>query len=69
MPDAPPIGQRFSQVYLQRGEPAEDSERMRRRLSATIQQAEFLKEANFPAWVTQQLGVDVPWTAGMYGRD
>ena len=31
-----PIGQRFSQICLQRGEPVADSERMRLRLQASF---------------------------------
>jgi hypothetical protein len=35
-PDDPPSGARFSHVYLDRGEPRQDSARMRRRITALI---------------------------------
>jgi hypothetical protein len=59
--EPPPTGQRFSQVYIQRGEPTQDSKRMRRRLAATIKSDRFnpLSLRDFPALVPQKLGVEV----------
>jgi hypothetical protein len=59
MPDAPPIGQRFSHVYIQRGEPAQDSPRMRRRLAALIDTFPDLE--TFRQVVPRELGIDVGW--------
>jgi hypothetical protein len=58
MPDAPPIGQRFSHVYIQRDEPTHDSVRMRRRLAALVDTFPDLYGVNVV--VRQKLGVDVP---------
>jgi len=60
MSNAPPIGQRFSHVYLQRGEPAQDSPRMRRRLAALVWATEDLRD--FGPVVSAELGVDVPYS-------
>ncbi len=57
MPDDLPRGQRFSHVYLPRGEPLADSPRMRRRLGELAQRT-FV--SGFSSYVTQELGVDVP---------
>jgi hypothetical protein len=59
MPDTPPIGQRFSHIYLQRGEPTQDSARMRRRLAALV--VTFPDLTDFHHVVPRKLGVDVPW--------
>ena len=53
----PPLGEKFSQVYLPRGEPAADSVRMRRRLSALIYDTRGLDE--FRRELEKELGVDV----------
>jgi hypothetical protein len=63
MSNAPPIGQRFSQVYIKRGEPTQDSERMRRRLAALMWDFPDLSE--FSSAVPLSLGVDVPY--GQFG--
>jgi hypothetical protein len=61
MPEnAPPRGHRFSHVYLDRGEPAQDSDRMRRRLAALVEELPDLKD-NLAPVVPRELGVDVPW--------
>jgi hypothetical protein len=43
LPDPTP-GARFSHVYGDRGEPAEDSERMRYRIGATIADSDLLTD-------------------------
>jgi hypothetical protein len=53
-----PTGQRFSQVYIQRGEPTQDSPRMRRRLAALVDT--FPDLSGIQVVVPQKLGVDVP---------
>jgi hypothetical protein len=58
MPDDPPIGQRFSHVYIKRGEPAQDSPRMRRRIAALVGTFHYLKGLHLD--VPQELGVDPP---------
>jgi hypothetical protein len=62
MPDDPPIGQRFSHVYIKRGEPAQDSARMRRRIAALVRT--FLDLDDFDSVVPHELGIDVPSTVG-----
>src|SRR5262249_26872651 len=59
----PPIGQRFSQLYLKRGEPMQDSQRMRRRLAALFYTFRDLteKQRDFTSIVSLRLGVDVPY--------
>lgn len=54
---APPTGQRFSH-YIKRGEPTQDSERMRRRLASLVGDTPDLAE--FSRLITSELGVDVP---------
>jgi len=57
MPDDPPIGQRFSHVYIKRGEPTQDSARMRRRIAALIDT--FLDLYGVEGLLPLQLGIDV----------
>lgn len=52
-----PIGQRFSQVYLDRGKPGADSKRMRARLGAYMNQNVALSDLG--AAVRSELGVEV----------
>jgi hypothetical protein len=59
MPDAPPIGQRFSHVYIKRGEPTQDSPRMRRRLAALIRT--FSDLGDFGSVVPREIGINVPF--------
>jgi hypothetical protein len=61
MSDAPPIGQRFSEVYLKRGEPTQDSQRMRRRLAALFLTFRDLKEKDFHTVVPLRLGINIPY--------
>jgi hypothetical protein len=59
----PPQGARFSHVYLDRGEPTQDSERMRRRMAALVHDFRDLKDLDDA--VPVQLGVAVPsWGPG-----
>jgi hypothetical protein len=58
-PNDPPQGARFSHVYLERGEPAQDSARMRRRIAALIGSFRDLGELGMV--VPREMGVDVPW--------
>jgi hypothetical protein len=62
MPDAPPVGKRFAHVYIPRGEPEQDSERMRRRLAALI--VDFRDMEGFSHFLPGELGVDVPYLGG-----
>jgi len=59
MSNTPPIGQRFSHVYLKRGVPASDSERMRRRISSFFYEFGF-HDCNAGRNIELELGVDVP---------
>lgn len=64
--DTTPIGQRYSHVYMKRGEPQQDSQRMRRRLAELIGYFGDLDE-EFPRTLTSELGIDVPAHAGVMG--
>lgn len=57
-----PQGQRFTQVYLERGRPTEDSQRARRRLAALIDTMSGL--SSLPTLIPAELGVDVVWGVG-----
>jgi hypothetical protein len=58
MIDKPPVGQRFSHVYIQRGEPTQDSPRMRRRLAALFFTFDdHLGDCSY--FLRQELGIDV----------
>src|SRR5215472_13444232 len=59
-PPQAPQGGRFSQVYLDRREPAADSKRMRRRLAALVH--EFYDLRRLSEVVPRELGIDVPWS-------
>jgi hypothetical protein len=51
-----PLGQRFTEVYVQRGKPASDSPRMRRRVAATL-----IDYGNkFEKYAEEELGIDTP---------
>src|SRR5262245_58471265 len=60
-PDDPPQGQRFSHLYIERGEPTQDSQRMRRRLATLVSETEDLK-SEMGTIVPRELGIAVPWT-------
>jgi hypothetical protein len=55
-----PIGARFSHVYLERGAPVEDSQRVRRRVAALIDTIRDLE--GFAGTVPGELGVDIIWS-------
>jgi hypothetical protein len=59
-PDPEP-GARFSLFYRQRGEPTEDSERMRHRIGAAIASNDWLNHNNFKHRVEHDIGIDAPW--------
>jgi hypothetical protein len=56
--DQPPRGKLFSEVYIERGQPTQDSLRMRRRIGELIHEFRPLEE-NLPAAVRQRLGIFV----------
>jgi hypothetical protein len=64
MPDAPPVGQRFSHVYMQRGEPAQDNKRMRQRLAYLVWDFADL-DVEFGIFVPSELGIDIPYSGGI----
>jgi hypothetical protein len=61
-PPDPAPGVRFSHVYGQRGEPTEDSERMRHRIGAAIESDDWLNNRIFKLRLEQDIGVDAPRT-------
>jgi hypothetical protein len=61
-PPDPAPGVRFSLLYGQRGEPTEESERMRHRIGAAIESNDWLNNQNFKHRLEQDIGVDAPWT-------
>jgi hypothetical protein len=54
----PPQGMRFSHVYLERGEPTADSERMRHWIGASISDFRILSEA-LNTEIQRRMGIDV----------
>jgi hypothetical protein len=62
--DDPPQGARFSHVYLERGEPAQDSRRMRRRLASVVWSWSDDSRQALAKLVTRELGVAVPYNVG-----
>lgn len=60
MADQPPQGQRFSHVYIQRGEPTQDSQRMRRRLASLVYDFKDM-DYEFSSYLTREQGVAVPY--------
>jgi hypothetical protein len=67
-----PKGRRFTQVYLEKGKPTEDSERMRRRLASLIDSMDAFQYQH-PQQLTQraerELGIATPWTENRPWRD
>ena len=55
-----PIGKRFSHVYINKGEPQQDSTRLRKRLSAFCNQHFNSLIDEFAREIKLELGVDVP---------
>ncbi len=61
MPDQQPlIGKRFSHLYIERGPPARDSERFRRRLGAYFEQHFWEQRPEIVLALQAELGVEVP---------
>jgi hypothetical protein len=60
VPDPAP-GARFSHVYGQRGEPTEDSERMRHRIGASIASNKALNTRTLNETIEREIGIDPPW--------
>jgi hypothetical protein len=70
--DVTPTGKRFSHVYLQRGSPASDSERMRRRVAMLF--SEFNLHSRMPHdrlghLLESELGVTLPRSMGAYSLE
>jgi hypothetical protein len=57
-----PQGQRFSHIYLERGEPRQDSRRMRRRLGELVFATPYMNDGLMAA-VRREMGLDVPYPA------
>jgi hypothetical protein len=57
----PAPGVRFSLFYGRRGEPTEDSERMRHRIGAAIASNDWFKNVEFKHRLEQDIGIDAPW--------
>jgi len=64
MNNDPSKGERFSHVYLQRGEPSDDSVRMRHRLASLIQSTKDLELLGWEA--RKEIGVSVPAMGNLY---
>jgi len=58
--DKLPVGQRFSQVYLEKGKPLKDSKRFRHRLGAYFEQNIGDSRDKLAAIIEKELGVTVP---------
>jgi hypothetical protein len=63
--DQPPQGRRFSHTYLAKGEPTQDSARMRRRLGAVLHTFLDIDNELGPI-ISAELGVDVPSSTYAY---
>jgi hypothetical protein len=64
MTKPPPSGQRFSHVYLKRGEPTQDSARMRRRIASLIGAIKDLQDdSDFDRDVEAKLGIPATWSS------
>jgi hypothetical protein len=59
-PDPAP-GVRFSHVYGERGEPAEDSERMRHRIGATVSASDLL-DRQLKSVIEKEIGISAPYS-------
>lgn len=57
-----PKGQRFTQLYSERGKPTQDSVRMRRRLASLIDSIDGLKGGSLSQRAEQELGIAAPWS-------
>lgn len=64
----PPMGPRYSQLYIQRGVPEADSQRMRTRISSYFYEHLNVLEIDFKRPIAQRIGITVPFTAGI-GHD
>lgn len=78
MDKAKPEGQLFSRVYLKRGEPTPDSERMRNRIGAALKSAQEqddifdrldqygrrIERKPLHKTVEERLGIHIPWKQG-----
>jgi hypothetical protein len=61
-----PKGQRFTQVYSERGKPTQDSARMRRRLASTIDDIQAFssdQSERLSQRAEKELGIGAPWTS------
>lgn len=54
-----PVGQRFSHVYLERGEPTSDSDRMRLRLLNSAKAAIGIDEWDMASAISTEMGIDI----------
>jgi hypothetical protein len=61
--DVPPVGQRFSHIYGERGTPQQDSPRMRHRLAVRIDDFPDLR-VDLSGRVEQELGIPGPTSTG-----
>lgn len=68
-PDVP-IGERFSQVYMDRGAPIGDSARMRQRLTAQIYEyADLWRDGRLSKAAEARIGIQGPYSKGGSWRD
>jgi hypothetical protein len=58
----PPVGERFDHVYVERGKPIDDSERLRRRMHAAFRDLNLLDSAKglIGSRLEAELGIDMP---------
>jgi hypothetical protein len=67
-----PKGRRFTHVYLEKGKPTQDSERMRRRLASLIDSTDVFRyeePEQFSRRAERELGIATPWTEKRPWRD
>jgi hypothetical protein len=68
--DGVPVGQRFSQVYIERGAAVDDSPRMRHRIASQISENPALwRDSRLDRLAEARLGIRSPYSAGGNWRD
>jgi hypothetical protein len=68
MTEERPVGQRFSQIYLEKGKILRDSLRFRNRLRALFDDIDLkMKDLNIAKEIERETGINVPFVG--YGRD
>jgi hypothetical protein len=60
-----PIGKRFTHVYFERGEPAQDSPRVRHRIGGLIAASDIL-DTRLKTEIEHEIGIPAPWCCNLF---